>query len=296
MSGDATWRVPTLPGPALSRLICAGRTRDALERSRMSSAAETRRRQPDAAADDAGRDPHVRAAARAWSSSSRSSSTCTASRARSSCPHRTSTTCSRTARASPATRPATSASSPTTPTSSRCPDPASFTPLPWKPEVARLACDLYVDGEPWPYCPRTILRRQLDRATRARLRAEGRRRARVLPAAPRSRTGRSRSPTQLDTHGAALLRHARADAQPRLRRRRSPGTSTRSAGTTTPPTTRTPTASSSRTSPTPTRSPPATARCSSATWSRRSRRSAGSSRRSCPSRSRTSPATAATST
>jgi glutamine synthetase len=44
------------------------------------------------------------------------------------------------------------------------PDPASFTPLPWKPEVARLACDLYVDGEPWPYCPRTILRRQLDRA------------------------------------------------------------------------------------------------------------------------------------
>jgi glutamine synthetase len=44
------------------------------------------------------------------------------------------------------------------------PDPASFTPLPWKPEVARLACDLYVDGEPWPYCPRTILRNQLAKA------------------------------------------------------------------------------------------------------------------------------------
>ena len=44
------------------------------------------------------------------------------------------------------------------------PDPASFTVLPWKPEVARLACDLYVDGEPWPYCPRTILRRQLAKA------------------------------------------------------------------------------------------------------------------------------------
>jgi glutamine synthetase len=44
------------------------------------------------------------------------------------------------------------------------PDPASFTPLPWKPEVARFACDLYVDGEPWPYCPRTILRRSLERA------------------------------------------------------------------------------------------------------------------------------------
>ena len=44
------------------------------------------------------------------------------------------------------------------------PDPASFTPLPWRPEVARLTCDLYVDGEPWPYDPRTILRRQLERA------------------------------------------------------------------------------------------------------------------------------------
>jgi glutamine synthetase len=44
------------------------------------------------------------------------------------------------------------------------PDPASFTPLPWKPGVARLACDLHVDGEPWPYCPRTILRRQIAKA------------------------------------------------------------------------------------------------------------------------------------
>jgi glutamine synthetase len=44
------------------------------------------------------------------------------------------------------------------------PDPASFTPLPWKPGVARIACDLYVDGEPWPYCPRTILRRQIAKA------------------------------------------------------------------------------------------------------------------------------------
>ena len=44
------------------------------------------------------------------------------------------------------------------------PDPASFTPLPWKPGIARLACDLTVEGEPWPYCPRTILRRQIERA------------------------------------------------------------------------------------------------------------------------------------
>src|SRR5262249_13365938 len=44
------------------------------------------------------------------------------------------------------------------------PDAASFTPIPWQPTVARFACDLQVEGEPWPYCPRTILRRQLDRA------------------------------------------------------------------------------------------------------------------------------------
>jgi glutamine synthetase len=44
------------------------------------------------------------------------------------------------------------------------PDVRSFTPLPWRPDVARLACDVHVEGEEWPYCPRTILRRQLDRA------------------------------------------------------------------------------------------------------------------------------------
>jgi glutamine synthetase len=44
------------------------------------------------------------------------------------------------------------------------PDPASFTQLPWEPTVARLACDVTVEGEPWPYCPRTILRNQIERA------------------------------------------------------------------------------------------------------------------------------------
>src|SRR5919112_1940603 len=44
------------------------------------------------------------------------------------------------------------------------PDVRSFTPLPWKPGVARMACDVHVDGEEWPYDPRTILRRQLGRA------------------------------------------------------------------------------------------------------------------------------------
>jgi glutamine synthetase len=44
------------------------------------------------------------------------------------------------------------------------PDVRSLTPLPFRPGVARLACDVFVDGEEWPYDPRTILRRQLDRA------------------------------------------------------------------------------------------------------------------------------------
>jgi glutamine synthetase len=44
------------------------------------------------------------------------------------------------------------------------PDPASFTPVPWQPNLARFACDIYVEGEPWPYCPRIILKRQLEKA------------------------------------------------------------------------------------------------------------------------------------
>ena len=44
------------------------------------------------------------------------------------------------------------------------PDARTLTHLPWKPEIARFACDVTVEGEPWPYCPRTILRNQLARA------------------------------------------------------------------------------------------------------------------------------------
>jgi glutamine synthetase len=47
---------------------------------------------------------------------------------------------------------------------SAMPDVASFTPLPWRPGVARFACDVHVEGREWPYDPRTILRRQLQRA------------------------------------------------------------------------------------------------------------------------------------
>jgi glutamine synthetase len=44
------------------------------------------------------------------------------------------------------------------------PDPKTLTILPWQPNVARFACDVTVEGEPWPYCPRTILRNMLARA------------------------------------------------------------------------------------------------------------------------------------
>jgi glutamine synthetase len=44
------------------------------------------------------------------------------------------------------------------------PDPSSYTPLPWKEGVAVLHCDPHVEGEPWPYAPRVILKRQTEKA------------------------------------------------------------------------------------------------------------------------------------
>jgi glutamine synthetase len=53
---------------------------------------------------------------------------------------------------------------PSDPDIAAVPDLASFTPVPWQRNLARFACDVTVEGEEWPYCPRTILRRQLARA------------------------------------------------------------------------------------------------------------------------------------
>jgi glutamine synthetase len=47
------------------------------------------------------------------------------------------------------------------------PDVSTFTRLPWRPEIGWFNSDVIVEGEPWPYCPRTILRRQLERAREA---------------------------------------------------------------------------------------------------------------------------------
>ena len=46
------------------------------------------------------------------------------------------------------------------------PDLGTYTPLPYEPGVARFASDLYVDGEPHPYCPRVQLKRALAEARR----------------------------------------------------------------------------------------------------------------------------------
>jgi glutamine synthetase len=45
------------------------------------------------------------------------------------------------------------------------PDLASYTPLPWvRGGLALVHCDPHVNGRPWPYAPRVILKAQLERA------------------------------------------------------------------------------------------------------------------------------------
>jgi len=43
------------------------------------------------------------------------------------------------------------------------PDFASYTRVPWETGVARVACDIHVDGEPWPFCSRTVLKKAVAR-------------------------------------------------------------------------------------------------------------------------------------
>src|SRR5207244_3403891 len=50
---------------------------------------------------------------------------------------------------------------PSDPDIAAIPDLQSFTPVPWQTNLARFACDVTVEGEAWPYCPRTILRNAL---------------------------------------------------------------------------------------------------------------------------------------
>ena len=43
------------------------------------------------------------------------------------------------------------------------PDLCSYMPAPWRPGLGIIQCDPHVLGEPWPFAPRVILRRQLQR-------------------------------------------------------------------------------------------------------------------------------------
>src|ERR1700760_356950 len=53
--------------------------------------------------------------------------------------------------------------SPADPDMIAVPDPASYTLTPWQPELAVLQCDIHVEGQPWPYTPRLILKQMLDK-------------------------------------------------------------------------------------------------------------------------------------
>jgi len=44
------------------------------------------------------------------------------------------------------------------------PDPASYALAPWQPGLAVVQCDIHVEGEPWPYAPRLILKAMVDKA------------------------------------------------------------------------------------------------------------------------------------
>jgi glutamine synthetase len=53
--------------------------------------------------------------------------------------------------------------SPSSPDLLAMPDLSSYMPAPWRPGLGIIQCDPHVLGEPWPFAPRVILRRQLDR-------------------------------------------------------------------------------------------------------------------------------------
>src|SRR6202050_4442865 len=57
--------------------------------------------------------------------------------------------------------------SPSSPDIQAMPDLGSYMPAPWRPGLGIIQCDPYVLGEPWPFAPRVILRRQIERLAAA---------------------------------------------------------------------------------------------------------------------------------
>ena len=55
---------------------------------------------------------------------------------------------------------------PSDPDIAAIPDLRSFTPVPWEQTLARFACDIYVEGEEWPYSTNDPAPRQLEARAR----------------------------------------------------------------------------------------------------------------------------------
>jgi glutamine synthetase len=53
--------------------------------------------------------------------------------------------------------------SPADPDMIAVPDLASYAVAPWEPQLAVVQCDIHVEGEPWPYTPRLILKGMLEK-------------------------------------------------------------------------------------------------------------------------------------
>ena len=84
---------------------------------------------------------------------------------------------------------------PSDPDIAAIPDLDSFTLVPWQPNLARFACDVTVEGEAWPYCPRTILRNVLAQAAEQGYEFKIGIELEYFLVAARTPTARSRSPT-----------------------------------------------------------------------------------------------------
>ena len=161
------------------------------------------------------------------------------------------------------------------------PDFGSLTQVPWRPNMAWVAGNITVEDEPYPYCPRTILQRQLDRAAEKGFTFHVGVEAEFM-LLRRGEDGSCAPYDPLDVLDkpcydlVTLHRNSRHDDHPH-RLHAGPG-----AGGPTPTTTKTPTASSRSTGSTPTPWPPPTATPSSAGWSRPWRRTMVCWPPSCP--------------
>ena len=101
--------------------------------------------------------------------------------------------------------------SPANPDMIAVPDPASYTLVPWQPGLAVVQCDIAVEGEPWPYTPRVILRRSARSAPRTGAWSQGRAARPSTSCSPASAAAASRSPIRSTRLRRAVLRREGAD-------------------------------------------------------------------------------------